>query len=603
MRRFRHQPIRRKLLLIILATAAASLILFLIGISLYESATYRSGLARQLSGDATFIAANSAPPLAFRDKETAREILTTLEALSEIVVAALYTPEGEIFASFVRPGQPVVAPPPAPGAEGLRFTDGYLIIVQPVEQKGIRLGVLYLQADLAAHMREELKRYGSIILVVGLTAIGGAFLLLRLLQQMVSEPLLRLAKTAERIAAGDHRARVPVDSDDEIGQLARSFNHMTLQLANSLERLEESRARLAGIIGGSTDLIAALDRDFRFIAFNPAYQEAFAKIFKIRIKEGMSLIEALAHRPEEQSWLVKTWGRALNGEEFIIDREFGSGDLERRHVEMIYSSIRNQDGQLIGASHIARDITRRKQVENERKRLIEDLARSNRELEQFAYVASHDLQEPLRMVASYLQLLERKYRSQLDDKAIRYMDFAVEGALRMQKLIEGLLAYSRISRRGAEFKRIDVNHIFAQTVANLTAAINDTGAVVTRDDLPVITGDETQLLQLFQNLIGNAVKYRRPAVPPAVHVSVQRQEREWVFGIHDNGIGIASPYYERIFLIFQRLHTRGEYPGTGIGLALCKRIVESHHGRIWVESTPGSGTTFFFTIPAERNQQ
>jgi PAS domain S-box-containing protein len=600
MREFRHQPIRRKLLLLILTTVIVSMLLVMIGIAAYEYSTYRDRLARELGDDAAFIAAHSAPPLAFGDAETGRAILATLEALPEITIAVLYTVEGDVFASYFRSDQPAISPPPTPGPDGLRHTEQYLILVRAVAEKEQRLGTLYLRADLSAHMQEQMIRYIMIVMLVGLAITGGALLLQKLLDRLISEPLLQLAMMAERVAAGDLKGQVPVYSDDEIGRLAGSFNHMTVELAHSYARLEESRARLAGIIEGTTDLIAALDLDFKFITFNKAYRDAFAEIFGTEIEPGMSLMEALAHLPEELATLTKIWGRALHGEEFTVEREFGTGEMARKHMEMTYSSIRNQQGELIGASHIARDITERKRAEEEMEQLLTELARSNRELEQFAYVASHDLQEPLRMVASYVQLLKKKYRGKLDEKAMQYIDFAVDGSVRMQKLIEGLLAYSRISRRSNQFKMISANEIFSQAVANLAAIIGENQAKITRDYLPLLSGDETQLIQLFQNLLSNAIKYRQPDILPVVHVSAKLEKKEWVFAVRDNGIGIEPQYFDRIFLIFQRLHTRREYAGTGLGLALCKRIVERHHGRIWVESTPGRGSTFFFTLPALR---
>ena len=245
---------------------------------------------------------------------------------------------------------------------------------------------------------------------------------------------------------------------------------------------------------------------------------------------------------------------------------------------------------------------RLEQTVRERTRDLEakttELSRSNLELEQFAYVASHDLQEPLRMVASYCQLLERRLKDKLDDETKKFLGYCIDGAVRMQGLINDLLTFSRVGRKGDPFSPVDCKKVVRQATANLQAAIQEKGACVTHDGLPEIKGDSTQLTQLFQNLIGNGIKYCEQV--PNVHISAHAQNGNWVFSVRDNGIGIAPEHFDRIFVIFQRLHGRGSrYSGTGIGLALCKKIVEHHGGRIWVESQPGNGTTFYFTISAQ----
>ncbi len=250
---------------------------------------------------------------------------------------------------------------------------------------------------------------------------------------------------------------------------------------------------------------------------------------------------------------------------------------------------------------IAIDITERRRAEEALRERSEALERSNKELEQFAYIASHDLQEPLRMVSSYTQLLERRYKDQLDADAHDFIHFAVDGANRMQRLINDLLAYSRVGTRGKPFEKTYGEVVIDQALDNLRTAIEGSGAVITHDPLPTVMADEAQLLQLFQNLIGNAIKFRGDQLPQ-VHVGVERRGGEWQFSVHDNGIGIDPQYYERIFVIFQRLHSKEEYPGTGIGLAVCKKIVERHGGTIWVESQPGEGSTFYFTIPVISGQ-
>ena len=265
-------------------------------------------------------------------------------------------------------------------------------------------------------------------------------------------------------------------------------------------------------------------------------------------------------------------------------------DGELFFARVVVTALKDDHGVLRGFSKLTRDITAQKRAE-------EELKRSNSELQQFAYVASHDLQEPLRMVANYTQLLGQRYRGKLDSDADEFIDFAVDGAQRMNKLIEDLLEFSRVGTRGKEFRICDTEAIIQNALKNLSVAIEEGAAEIKIGVLPSIKCDASQMEKVFQNLIGNAIKYRSRGIPCVIEISASRGKGEWVFCIKDNGIGIEPQHFARIFQIFQRLHTRDEYPGTGIGLTICKRIVERHGGRIWLDSRLGAGTMFFFTVP------
>lgn len=319
-------------------------------------------------------------------------------------------------------------------------------------------------------------------------------------------------------------------------------------------------------------------------------------------------------------WLGNTgfWGKIVHPDDLETARteamrifENGSsGKMRFRGVsrtgeiiplEAHTSILRDANGDPVGACGVVMDVRERKYFEDRLAAQAEDLRRSNEELEQFAYVASHDLQEPLRMVTSYLELIEQRYQDRLDDDASEFIAYAVDGAERMKALINDLLAYSRVQRvKRAEFKPVDLHDILQRTRSNLQLTIEDTGAEITHDPLPTIIGNAGQMSQLLQNLLSNAIKFRGDT-PPHIHIGAQRVGDCWQFSVADNGIGIEPQYLDRIFVIFQRLHSRQAYAGTGIGLAICKRIVENHGGRIWVESEPGAGTTFYFTIHTHKD--
>jgi light-regulated signal transduction histidine kinase (bacteriophytochrome) len=298
---------------------------------------------------------------------------------------------------------------------------------------------------------------------------------------------------------------------------------------------------------------------------------------------------------------------------------------ETKWLSVNAAPIVDQDGQLTGAIASFRDITDQKGTEERAKRYAVELKRSNEDLEQFAYAVSHDLQEPVRMVRSYLELLERRVGDDLDAKAAQFIDYAVDGAERMQEMIRALLSLSRVETRGRDFAPTDVGAVLDRTIMALGRVIHETGGEITYDPMPVVMADRVQLSQVFQNLIANALKFHRDGVEPRVHIrgyppsdslfpsgSLTRRGEDadspsgegwWTFTVTDNGIGIDPDQADRIFQVFQRLHTEEEYRGLGMGLALCKRIIERHGGRIWVESQTGEGSTFAFTLPASKGDR
>jgi PAS domain S-box-containing protein len=346
-------------------------------------------------------------------------------------------------------------------------------------------------------------------------------------------------------------------------------------------------------IARATSGIALADLEGRLHYVN----DAFLKLW------GYASAEQVVGRQGVEFWLMRD--RAAEVMAAVQRGDGWIGELDAQHraghlfqVQVSASLITGSTGEPLGLMGSFIDVTERRRAEESLARRTAELERSNRELEQFAYVASHDLQEPLRMVSSYTQLLASRYQDKLDQDAFDFIEFAVSGANRMQRLINDLLEYSRVSTRGKPPAPVDAHAALGQAVALLSAAIDESQAMVVNGELPVVRADCAQLTQVFLNLIGNAIKFRRPGNPPRVEVSAQREGPAWVFAVRDNAVGIEPRYFPRLFQIFQRLHGK-EFPGTGIGLALCKRIVERHGGRVWVESQPGIGSTFYFTLPEE----
>jgi PAS domain S-box-containing protein len=415
------------------------------------------------------------------------------------------------------------------------------------------------------------------------------------------EEILRMAVASGRhesqgMRVRDDGSRFPVRSTytalrDADGDL-RGFSVISRDLSESTE----SRAKYRALLEAASDAMVVVNQGGEIVLLNLRAENRFGyrrgelvgQPVKNIIPEGFAE-RLLAQDPgspddpivRQTGTGIELYGRRKDGSDFPI--------------ELTLSPVESAEGILVTAA--IRDITERKSSEEQLLKTVGELKRSNEELQQFAYVASHDLQEPLRMVASFTQLLAERYKGRLDADADKFIAFAVDGSNRMQGLIQDLLAYARAGTNGRALRATSSEAALDCALANLRAAIAESGAIVTHDSLPAITTDEAQLAQVFQNLVGNAIKYRSAKLPQ-VHVSATRNGgSEWIFRVQDNGLGIEPRYFEKIFVLFQRLHGRTEFKGTGIGLAICKKILERLGGRIWVESQPEMGSTFSFALP------
>jgi PAS domain S-box-containing protein len=385
----------------------------------------------------------------------------------------------------------------------------------------------------------------------------------------------------------------PLESADGI-LVTAAIRDITVRRAGEATLLL-MEARYRGLLEAAPDAMVVVDQDGQIVLLNVEAEKQFGYSRDELVGQTVTNIipEGFAERLIADD---------LRSTEEALAQQIGTGielralrkDGSEFPIEMMLSPLESAGGILVTAA--IRNITVRKTAEAELLVMVDELNRSNEELGQFAYIASHDLQEPLRMVASYTQLLSRRYKGQLDADADEFIAFAVDGASRMQRLIDDLLAFSRVGTKGRDLQATSSEMALDTALLNLRGAVKDSGAVVTHDALPIVMADPVQLVQLFQNLVGNAIKYQNPQTPRVNISADQTSPRVWTFAVKDNGLGIDPQYFERIFGMFQRLHKRDEFAGTGIGLAICKKIVERHGGTIWVESTPGEGSTFRFTL-------
>lgn len=622
----RHASIQQKLMRLVLITSGIVLMLTCIGFFTYEYFTFRSGSKDRLSTLGEVIASNCTASLAFDDPDNAFQILSALKAEKHIVAACLYDKKGNLFARYPA-NFPKYNLPLHPAADVYNYENGYLEGFQPVIQGKIRWGTLYLQSDLKG-IYTRFERYGIIALLVIASSFLMAYLVSKRLQKTISAPILSLAATAGNISARrDYTARATKFDDDELGALTDAFNQMLAQIErqnaeitsfnHALEakvnqrtnELEQANQELKlksefeeTIIDSSVDVIAVFDKDYKYLVLNKHGREVFGVQEQDVI--GKNLIEVFPKVKSSQ--MYRSLQHTFKTGEKIVNQNYKSF-ISDRIMQNFFIPIFNKDNEVYRVLVFGHDITDISIAHDKLMVVNKELEKSNQDLEQFAYVASHDLQEPLRKIQTFSQLLEQK----LDNKEVakKYIEKVISSAARMTDLIKAVLNYSKLANEKGEFEPVDLNEVVENIKCDLELNINEKEAVIRTDLLPVVQGNLLQLNQLFLNLISNSIKFsvKKPEIEISCSVveNIHSKTDDKFIGsgkfvellFKDNGIGFEQHYAAKIFTVFQRLHGRQEYPGTGIGLALCKKIINNHNGYISVSSKPDEGTAFKIYLP------
>ncbi|HKR05753.1 MAG TPA: ATP-binding protein [Bacteroidia bacterium] len=620
--KLRDAPIQRKLMSVILLTCLTVLVLMVSAYIILEYYSFRKAAQNNVLTLGRVLASNSSAALAFDSPKDANEILNALKANPHIVEACLYDIDGEIFAKY-----PVNAPsgnfPSAIQFEGYRFDKGYISGFNAVMQEDKKLGTLYLKSDME-EMYAQLRHYG----LIGLLLIAGslilAYMLSKILQKSISEPILALEQTARIISEQhDYSVRATAHGKDEVGALTNAFNHMLTQIHDQnqeiisfnqnlelkvnerTQALQQQKDFVETIINSSVDLVAVFDNDLNYIMLNKRADDYYEK--KRENILGKNILEVF---PEiKDSPMLRDLKKALNGEA-VYDAKYKSPVLNRS-FENYYIPLKDKDEKIYGVLTLGHDITNIMEANEKLETVNTELLKSNRDLEQFAYVASHDLQEPLRKIQTFTQLMGDSFYD--EEKQKNYHKKIAQAASRMQNLIQDVLNFSRISKTEEAFVDIDLNKILENLKNDFELIIREKEAVINHPVLPVIKGIPLQLSQLFSNIISNALKYNEKK--PVINISLEKLSAEEIkknlklsenvsyikIKFSDNGIGFEPQFSEQIFNIFQRLHGKQTYSGTGIGLAICKKIVENHHGIIYAYSEPNIGATFTVILPSQRN--
>lgn len=611
--RFR-QNIHNRLAFVLWGVALLAFLLAGIGLAIYQQHTQVERARQVMEPYAQMIAVGVDPAVAFEDTQRAAEILQTLSTNPQILEASIYLLDGRRLASYSRVGVP---PAKARQEDGIFFEDSRVLLVQELP-RGARL---HLSMALSEFEQQRQRMY--LVFAVAVVALLLVTLAqMEVLRRMIVRPISALAQASERVrATGDYAHRVPAAGDDEVGHLGRNFNAMM----EAIEAREGELHSLSGfqhaILHNAAHAIISASPSGIVTSFNPAaerllgysaqeiigkqtpncwhdadeiaaYAAQLAATFGMTVQPGFEVFTIRADRdlPEEREWTYIRKGG------------------QRVAVNLSITALRDESGRATGYVGMAYDLTERKQAEAEIRKLNQELERrvaertaqleaTNKELEAFAYSVSHDLRTPLRAIDGFSKILLDGYSSKLDGEGMRLLNVVRDNTARMAQLIDDMLKFSRTGRMELSLNVIDMNRMVRQVVEELRSNAGVEGVELQIGDLPPVHGDSAMIHQVVLNLLSNALKFSRGQAVPRIEVGASESAEEIIYYVKDNGVGFDMQFADKLFGVFQRLHSISEFDGTGIGLAIVKRIILRHGGRVWAEGHVGSGATFYFALP------
>ena len=602
----KDQTIQQKLINVIMITSGAVTLLTCIAFFTYEVLTFRQTTLRQLSTLSKIIPTNSTAALAFDDPKDAGEILAALKAERHIDAACLYDKNGKIFCTYP-PGLSAGDFPAFPEDSVFRFEKAFVIGFQPVIQSDQRLGTLYLRSNIEA-LYERFELYGIIALLIVLGAFIITYILSKGLQQKVSRPILALAETAKIVSTHqDYAVRAKKISDDELGLLTDAFNQMLVRIEKQTEALSESEERMRSVLNSAMSAVIVMDVDGKILDWNSRAEKMFGWSREEAITRDLAETIIPHNLRDAHKFGLKHY--LATGEAKVFNKLIEIVGLHREGrefpVELSISRVKTND--IVTFCGFVTDITERKRAEEEIKRFnhqleqmvqerTHELELANKELESFSYSVSHDLRAPLRAIHGYMNIFSEEYSSKFDDEARRLTTIIMNNTQKMGRLIDDLLAFSQLGRKELIKTQTSMSHMVSTICEEQKRMDEERKIEFIIRPLPPAYADVVTIRQLWINLISNAVKYTRHKPEAIIEIGADETDDEIFYHVKDNGAGFDMRYYDKLFGVFQRLHSQKEFEGTGVGLAIVQRIASRHGGRVWAEAKPNEGATFYFSL-------